>query len=109
MTLVLRDLLKEVVTARLALFLLQEQVVCRCNLVVFIVFDEGWCLGKVIAGKVFVQLRNDFGKHWDLILANDYAVHFDRPYSRVPLMTSDVLHPVSLLWISIEHFPNQVF
>ena len=71
----LSDLLIHVVLAIFSFLALHQQVVRRSHLVMLVILHKGSRLFKVIACEMVLQHLAEFFDHWDLVFADDDALH----------------------------------
>lgn len=97
------DLLIDVIFASFSLFLLQQQVVSRCNLVVLIVMDERLWLVQVFPWKMVFQQLLDIINNWYFICAYNYSFHVVWFYFCEPFMLSDFLDCDSVFRLGVQN------
>ena len=71
------NLLKDIVLARDPLFLLQEQVVGGCHLIMFVILHINCRLLKIFAIEMLLECLNKLGNDGDPIFADNHSLHLN--------------------------------
>ena len=112
--LVPHDLFEKVVAAGLTLAFLEQEVVCRSNLVVFVVLNVRHSLVQVAVGRnptgreAVLDLREELVDHGDSVLADHDAIHFIGLDLVVPLVISYVREGHPCCRICVQNFLDQI-